>query len=198
MAPKTHRTRKDPFEQEWDKVQRRLEIDRNRTAKDLLSELITEHPEKFTMSQRRTLQRHILEWWQRMLALEARHQKITLGPDTTKLLLRMVRLAAEIRDFGQISGYIHARSVFARVLTVIFRRLVLSFVLFIALALIQLFVFSTLAVATPAEDAYRQGRDLSAKKDYAGSIKALDKAISLDPKLARAYAVRGSACARLR
>jgi hypothetical protein len=83
MSPRTHRTRKDDFETVWGDIQRRLEIDPNRTAKDLLSELISEHPGKFNVNQRRTLQRRVLEWRQRMLALEAKHLRITLGPDTT-------------------------------------------------------------------------------------------------------------------
>jgi len=62
-----------------------------------------------------------------------------------------------------------------------FPRLVLRCMLSIALAFVQMFVFSTLALATPAEDAYKQGQDLCAKKDYDRAIKALDKAVSLDP-----------------
>jgi hypothetical protein len=41
MALRTHRTRKDPFEHEWEKVQRRLEIDPKRTAKYLLDSKIS-------------------------------------------------------------------------------------------------------------------------------------------------------------
>lgn len=83
MPPRKHRTRKDPFEHAWPTIQRRLEIDPTRTARDLLGELIAEHPEEFKLNQRRTLQRRVLEWRQRLLALEAQHQKITLGPDST-------------------------------------------------------------------------------------------------------------------
>lgn len=83
MAPRTHRTRKDPFETAWSEIQLKLELDPSRTAKELLQELVTIDPNLYKMNQRRTLQRRIFEWRQRQLELEAEHKKITLRPDTT-------------------------------------------------------------------------------------------------------------------
>lgn len=83
MAPRTHRTRKDPFDTAWSEIQLKLELDPSRTAKELLQELVTIDPNLYKMNQRRTLQRRIFEWRQRQLELEAAHKKITLRPDTT-------------------------------------------------------------------------------------------------------------------
>lgn len=94
MAPRKHRTRKDPFEHVWTTVQRKLEIDPNRTARDLLAELIEDHPGQFNANQRRTMQRRVLEWRQRLLTLEAQHQKITLGPDST------IQIFTELTDLA--------------------------------------------------------------------------------------------------
>jgi hypothetical protein len=41
-SPRTHRTRKDPFEDAWTKVRGRLELDPTKTANDLILELIAE------------------------------------------------------------------------------------------------------------------------------------------------------------
>lgn len=83
MPPRTHRTRKDPFESAWSAVQLRLELDPTRTAKDLLLELIKEDPQKYKINQRRTLQRRVLEWRQKQLSSEAQHLKLSLSPENT-------------------------------------------------------------------------------------------------------------------
>lgn len=96
MAPRTHRTRKDPFESCWASIQLSLELDPTKTAKDILLQLIQEEPEKYRLNQRRTLQRRVLEWRMKRLRLEQNHQKLTLEPatainiftDLTQLALR--------------------------------------------------------------------------------------------------------------
>lgn len=61
-APVTWRTHKDPFENVWSELKLKLEINPNHTAKGLLIELITKHPDKFTLRQCRTLQRRVKTW----------------------------------------------------------------------------------------------------------------------------------------
>lgn len=62
VAPRTYRTRKDPFKNVWHSVQLKLELDPSRQAIDLLKELIHEFPNEFKENQRRTLQRRVSEW----------------------------------------------------------------------------------------------------------------------------------------
>lgn len=83
MAPRKHRTRKDPFADAWPDIQLRLQLDPTRTAKDLLKQLIEENPEKYQTNQRRTLQRRVLEWRQEQMKMESEHRKITLDPKTS-------------------------------------------------------------------------------------------------------------------
>ncbi len=56
-APRTWRTRKDPFADVWGLVQVQLDIDPSRTVKDLFLELQQRYPGKFADGQLRTLQR---------------------------------------------------------------------------------------------------------------------------------------------
>ena len=74
---------------------------------------------------------------------------------------------------------------------------VLSALRSVAIALLLVGTCSTVAQATPAIDAYKQGNVLLEKKDYKGAIIALDKAIQLDPKLADAHISRARAYYRL-
>src|SRR5437870_13882203 len=65
------------------------------------------------------------------------------------------------------------------------------------LALLLVISCVTVVLATPAGDAYKHGKDLLEKKDYTGAIRALDRAISLNPKFALAYVSRGKAYDKL-
>jgi len=56
------RTREDPFETVWPRVVTWLESEPDRTAKELLDRLRTEHPSDFSEGQVRTLQRRVKEW----------------------------------------------------------------------------------------------------------------------------------------
>ncbi len=60
--PRNWRTHPDPFENVWEKLRLRLELKPSLTAKNLLDELIKEHPRKFSYRQLRTLQRSVAKW----------------------------------------------------------------------------------------------------------------------------------------
>lgn len=78
MAPRTHRTRKDPLEDACATSQLRLELEPTRIAKDLLNQLIEEEPNKYQPKQRRTQKRRVLEWRKYQMSKESEHKKITL------------------------------------------------------------------------------------------------------------------------
>lgn len=56
------RTRKDPFEEDWDEISLWLETSPERTATSVLVELQKKYPEKYTKGQLRTLQRRVKAW----------------------------------------------------------------------------------------------------------------------------------------
>ncbi len=56
------RTRPDPFEGVWSGVERWLEAEPDRTAKELFARLQEEHPGRFPNGQLRTLQRRVKTW----------------------------------------------------------------------------------------------------------------------------------------
>ena len=77
-APRWWRTRRDPFETTWPRVVQWLEVEPQRTAKELFDRLRREHPGMFVPGQLRTLQRRVRDWRR----LEARRLILAdpLGP----------------------------------------------------------------------------------------------------------------------
>ena len=63
--PRHWRTRADPFRDARQILKRWLEKDPDTTAKELLERLCVLYPEKYSLSQLRTLQRRVIEWRQR-------------------------------------------------------------------------------------------------------------------------------------
>ena len=61
-APRTWRTRIDPFESVTRELHLQLELDPARTATSLLDNLIKDHPDQFSMSNLRTLQSRTSQW----------------------------------------------------------------------------------------------------------------------------------------
>src|SRR5918912_2508247 len=61
-APRTHRTRPDPFAADWPWVQAQLERDPALQAKTLFALLCERQPGRYQPNQLRTLQRHIASW----------------------------------------------------------------------------------------------------------------------------------------
>ncbi len=61
-APRTWRTRPDPFEEDWPVVAARLEDEPGFEAKTLFELLCEEHPGRYEPGQLRTLQRRIRQW----------------------------------------------------------------------------------------------------------------------------------------
>ena len=55
-APRAYRTRKDPFEQDWDYLLERLKDAPELEAKTLFEHLVELHPERYEEGQLRTLQ----------------------------------------------------------------------------------------------------------------------------------------------
>jgi transposase InsO family protein len=68
-APRTWRTRSDPFEADWPDIEAMLVEAPGLEAKALLEHLIEKHPDRYNMGQLRTLQRRMRSW------------KATKGPD---------------------------------------------------------------------------------------------------------------------
>lgn len=61
-APRTWRTREDPFAEVWKEVRLRLEVNPAQTAKALFQDLQVRYPGRFHDGQLRTLQRRVREW----------------------------------------------------------------------------------------------------------------------------------------
>jgi hypothetical protein len=60
--PRTHRTRSDPFADDWTWIAGQLERDAALQAKTLFDLLCARHPGQYQAGQLRTLQRHIQQW----------------------------------------------------------------------------------------------------------------------------------------
>ncbi len=63
-APRTWRTRKDPFEKTWDEIRLRLELMPEIGGKELIQWLMGKYPGEYTVGQTRTLQRRVAQWRQ--------------------------------------------------------------------------------------------------------------------------------------
>lgn len=61
-APRTWRTREDPFEKDWAQIEAMLKEAPGLEAKTLFEELQSKHPERYCTGQLRTLQRHVKQW----------------------------------------------------------------------------------------------------------------------------------------
>ncbi len=83
-APRTWRTRKDPFENVWNEIQLRLELIPETTAKATIEWLMDKYPSQFTLGQTRTLQRRIAAWRQTQQSQEERLRALMLN-DTSAL-----------------------------------------------------------------------------------------------------------------
>lgn len=73
-APRTWRTREDPFDEHWPELERRLEEAPGLQAKTLLDDLIERHPGRYQEGHLRTLQRRVRRW------------RATEGPDREAML----------------------------------------------------------------------------------------------------------------
>jgi DNA-binding IclR family transcriptional regulator len=73
------RTRQDPFAGVCERLWVLLAIDPERTAKDLLSQLQLEQPDRFTAGQLRTLQRRVRLWRREQASCESNGHAITLN-----------------------------------------------------------------------------------------------------------------------
>jgi len=81
--PRNWKTRKDPFEQVWDEIKLKLELNPEKTAKALLNGLIVKYPADFKFSHLRTLQRRVLHWRRSQLDQEARLRAIMRPHETS-------------------------------------------------------------------------------------------------------------------
>jgi hypothetical protein len=87
-TPRTHRTRKDPFEEDWPQAEAQLEKAPELEAKVLFEWLCEQNPEKYQAGQLRTFQRRVSTWralnGKRLLSLEqVRHPGEMLQTDGT-------------------------------------------------------------------------------------------------------------------
>ena len=72
--PRDWKTREDSFSTVWSQIRIKLELDPDRTASDLLNELMQEKPEQYKIGQLRTLQRRVAIW--RVQDVKDREQSI--------------------------------------------------------------------------------------------------------------------------
>jgi hypothetical protein len=77
--PRHWRSRVDPFEYVWPRVQGWLEAEPDRTAKEMFDRLLCDEPGSFSDGQLRTLQRRVKEWRK-----SAIHKLVFPGPILTK------------------------------------------------------------------------------------------------------------------
>ena len=61
-APRTWRTRVDPFANSWDEIRLRLELTPEIVAREIIQWLMEKYPGEYSMGQTRTPQRRIAEW----------------------------------------------------------------------------------------------------------------------------------------
>lgn len=92
-APRTWRTRKDPFEKVWDEIRLRLELMPETTAKEIIAWLMDKYASQFTVGQTRTLQRRISEWRQTQQSLEERLRALMLN-ETSVLPINCARTSS--------------------------------------------------------------------------------------------------------
>jgi hypothetical protein len=92
-APRTWRTRKDPFEKVWDEIRLRLELMPETTAKEIIKWLIGKYPNQFTEAQTRTLQRRVCDWRQTQQSLEQRLRTLMLQEKSSLIINTTTELA---------------------------------------------------------------------------------------------------------
>ena len=107
-APRTWRTRKDPFEKVWDEIKLRLELMPETTAKEIIAWLMGKYPSQFTVGQIRTLQRRSSEWRQTQQSLEESLRELMLNEKTVLPVnsARASSIADNLdfnADFGEIT-----------------------------------------------------------------------------------------------
>jgi hypothetical protein len=83
--PRDWKTRKDPFEQAWDEIKLKLELNPEMTAKALLDGLIIKYPAEFNPGHLRTLQRRVLHWRRSQMNQEARLRAL-MRPHETRVM----------------------------------------------------------------------------------------------------------------
>ena len=100
-APRTWRTREDPFANIWSELRLQLELNPAQTAKDLLQDLQKRRPGQFKDGHLRTLQRRVREWRLQQLYWEDILHRESLQPasdsEAARTLIK-VDVAAENRD----------------------------------------------------------------------------------------------------
>lgn len=89
-APRTWRTRKDSFEDVWDEVRLRLELNPEYSPMAILKWLIEKYPEKFKQNHIRTLQRRISDWRSQQQSQEDKLKTIMLDNKPQKLQVELL------------------------------------------------------------------------------------------------------------
>ncbi|MCU1325223.1 MAG: transposase [Bryobacterales bacterium] len=88
VAPRSWRTREDPFESVWTTIQQWLNEKPEATAKELFQRLQQQRPESFPAGQLRTLQRRVKEW------RTAIARRLVLGAGSEAALMPSIRAEA--------------------------------------------------------------------------------------------------------
>ena len=100
-APRTWRTREDPFADIWSELRLQLELNPAQTAKDLLQDLQKRRPGQFKDGHLRTLQRRVREWRLQQLYWEDILHRESLQPasdsEAARTLIKVDVAARESR-----------------------------------------------------------------------------------------------------
>jgi hypothetical protein len=81
-APRTWRTRIDPFKNTWDEIRLRLQLMPETTAINIIQWLMVKYPSEYSMGQTRTLQRRIAQWRQEQEGLEEKLRALMIKETT--------------------------------------------------------------------------------------------------------------------
>lgn len=91
--PRTWRTRKDPFESDWNQLRLQLELHPHINAIALLKGLIQEKPNQFKLKHLRTLQRRVAIWRKQQMDLDASQQPIFFAEGAGSHFTALAKLA---------------------------------------------------------------------------------------------------------
>lgn len=103
-APRTWRTRKDPFEKTWDEIRLRLELMPEAGGKELIQWLMRKYPGEYSVGQTRTLQRRIARWRQEQSSQEE-DMRALLTPTTQSPLTYSVTTTGVQPRLGRGTEY---------------------------------------------------------------------------------------------
>ena len=96
-APRTWRSRKDPFVKTWDEIRLRLELMPETGGKELIQWLMGKYPGEYTEGQTRTLQRRVAQWRQEQGSQEDKMRALMTGATQPPLIYTITSTGIQAR-----------------------------------------------------------------------------------------------------